>query len=327
MNYIIILNYNNWEDTIECLESVFKLKDIKYKVIVCDNNSTDNSLSYIEEWALGTMKVNCKSQNKKINDLVHPFEKKPIPYLKLSRSKISNIGSAQTEQLILIQTEQNLGYSFGNNVGIKYAIEQEDCKYIWILNNDTVVEPLSLKYLVDTMNENPFIGICGVKTYFYYNPDKIQCKSGFYYNKWLAYPFEAKNIDNVSYVNGASMLVKKEFIQDVGLLCEDYFLYYEEIDWVLRGKNKYQLGYSEKSIIYHKEGGSINKNEKKSLLSDFYAIRNRILITKKFYKYCLPTVYLGIVMAIINRLRRKQYTRAWIFIKIMFSFGNNKYKK
>lgn len=90
----------------------------------------------------------------------------------------------------------------------------------------------------------------------------------------------------------------------------------------------YKLGYFKNSIIYHKEGGTINKEckKEKSLLSDFYSVRNRILVTEKFYKYCLPTVYLGIIITMINRIKRKQYKRIYLFIKLMITFGNYKYK-
>lgn len=326
MVYIVVLNYKNWKDTIECLESLFKLEKEKFKIIVCDNNSLDGSLEYIEEWAKGDLIIDFNEMDS-LKSIVYPFIKKPISYKKIDKYDINNNFDLIKENLILIQNDENKGYSAGNNIGIKYALNQEDCEYIWVLNNDTIVDRLSLYYLVDFMKKNLSVGICGAKTYFYYEPYKIQCEGGFYYNKWLAYPFKRKySKKNLSYINGASMFVRKNFILDVGLLSEDYFLYYEEIDWVLRGKNKYEIGYCSKSKIYHKEGGSINKNEKKSLLSDFYAIRNRIVVTRKFYKYCLPTVYIGILIAVINRIRRKQYKRAWMFLKIMLLFGNCKYK-
>lgn len=327
MIYIIVLNYNNWKDTIECLESLFKLKRISFKIIVCDNKSTNDSMENIKKWADGSLKIKFNITNPLFKDIIYPLEKKPLSYISLRKKDLFNNINIMDKKLILIENDENKGYSAGNNVGIQYALKQNDCKYVWILNNDTIVDNLSLFFLTQKMEKNPFIGICGTKTLFYYEPNKIQCEAGFYYNKWLAYPFKKKyTVYNLSYINGASMLVSKDFLNNIGLLCEDYFLYYEEIDWAIRAKQHYQLGYSPQSIIYHKEGGSINKDKKKSLLSDFYAIRNRILVTKKFYKYCLPTVYLGIGVAIINRIRRKQYKRAWMFIKILCLFGKCEYK-
>ena len=328
MVYIIILVYNNWQDTIECLESVLKLKNINYKIIVVDNNSPDNSLEYIKKWAEGEIKVSCNSKDIKLKNLVYPLEKKPIKYRVFSKEKIV---TDIKEKLIFIQSNENRGYAAGNNIGIRCALQDNNCEFIWILNNDVIVEPDSLENMIITMRKDKSLGMCGSKTYYYYFTNKIQCKGGFDYNKWLGCQVKIKepfNIKNLKYINGASILVHRNFIERIGLLSEEYFLYYEEIDWAIRGGFLYKLGYSENSIIYHKEGGTINKGYKKekSLLSDFYSIRNRILITKKFYKYCLPTVYLGIIIAIINRIKRKQYKRIYIFIKLMITFGNYKYK-
>lgn len=329
MIYIIILVYNNWKDTIECLESVFKLKGCNYRIVVVDNNSPNNALEYIKKWAEG--KILLDNKKIKFKQLVFPVEIKPIKYEFFTHNDIKDnkLINVQKEKLVLIQTGENKGYSAGNNIGIKYALQDNDCKYVWILNNDVIVEPFALKNMVKMMEENFQIGICGSRTYSYYLPNILQCKGGFNYNKWLGCQYKIRepfNIKHLKYVNGSSMLVRKEFIEKIGFLNESYFLYYEEIDWAVRGKKYYKLGYCEDSIIYHKEGASINKgNQKRSLLSDFYSIRNRILITKRYYKYCLPTVYFGILVAIFNRIRRKEYKRAWIFLKIMFKVGKIKY--
>lgn len=325
MIYIIVLNYNNWEDTIECLESIYKIENPKYRVIVCDNNSTDNSLLYIKEWAEGKFHLTPKSNDFRIKKRLYPLKEKPIKYKFISRDD-DYIGD---ESLILIDNKENRGYAAGNNIGIKYAMNHKDCQFLWILNNDTVVDNNALMALLLEMEKNKKIGICGSKTYYYYFPDKLQCKSGYGYNKWIACPYSIKepfNIDKLAFVNGASMFVRRSFIENIGLMNEEYFLYFEELDWAIRGKDKYVLGYSKDSIIYHKEGATTNKGLKeKSLLSDFFGVRNRIIATKNFYKYCLPTVYLGIFIVIFNRIKRKQYKRIWIFIKLMLSFGKYKY--
>lgn len=92
--YIIILNWNGLKDTLECLESVFKLDYLNFEVIVVDNGSTDDSVNVIL---------------------------KTYP------------------QVRLIENRENLGYTGGNNIGMRYAIER-DADYIWLLNNDTIVE-------------------------------------------------------------------------------------------------------------------------------------------------------------------------------------------
>jgi len=80
-------------------------------------------------------------------------------------------------------------------------------------------------------------------------------------------------------------MVTRRFVEEVGLMSEDYFLYFEELDWVLRGTKRFTLGYADDSILYHKEGGTIgSKSEKRaSNLSLFYLTRNRLLFTRKFF--------------------------------------------
>ena len=96
--YIIVLNYNAYKDTIECLESIQNIDSKFYKIILVDNASTDSSLIKIKKW--------------------------------ISNSSYNNID--------IIKSDFNGGYASGNNLGIKYALKRHDCIYIWILNNDTM---------------------------------------------------------------------------------------------------------------------------------------------------------------------------------------------
>ena len=74
--YIIILNYNGWENTIECLESVLKIDYSNFQIIICDNNSTDNSFEKIIEWSEGYRVV----EKTLYKNIIYPLEIKPIDY-------------------------------------------------------------------------------------------------------------------------------------------------------------------------------------------------------------------------------------------------------
>jgi GT2 family glycosyltransferase len=114
-------------------------------------------------------------------------------------------------------------------------------------------------------------------------------------------------------------------VREVGLLAEEYFLYYEEPDWAERGRRmgNWELGYAWKARVYHKEGastgGGTHRRKTVSQLSDFYFVRSRILFTRKFQPYCLPTVYAGLLIAIANRLWHGQPDRALMIVKTMLS--------
>lgn len=320
--YIIILNWNGWKDTIECLESVFRNRYSNYQVIVCDNNSSDDSLNKIKEWADG--KVNAPiSPQQEIAKYTYPAIQKPISYAEynFTNDSFEEIEMENGQTLILIQNMKNLGFAGGNNIGIRYALKKQDFSYIWLLNNDTVIADDALEELVLCMERNSDIGICGSVLRYYYHPQDIQGIGGCYY-KFLGVSRHIKKVNELNkmdYVIGASMMISCEVIKKVGLLSEDYFLYFEELDLATRCKKYFKLACALNSVVYHKEGASIGTGEEgkqRSELADYYIIRNRIVFTKKFFPYYLFFVYIALLGAIINRIRRKQYKRMKMIIKI-----------
>ena len=279
MVYIIILNFNNPDITIECLESIERLSFDDYRVILVDNASTDNSVDIFN----------------KILQVKH--------------------------NIIFLTTKENRGYAAGNNVALRYALKQKDMEYCWILNNDTLVDDNALTRLFEFMESHQDVGICGSKLVYDWDRSKIQGYGG-YFNPFFATSrpcTDIKSINHIDYVIGASVFVRREFLQDIGLMCEDYFLYCEEIDWAERAKGKYKIACVPESIVYHKEGASTGGRsvENRTMLSDYYQLRSRLLFTKKFYKKYLPIVYFTMICAIFNRIKRWQFKRIWMIIKVM----------
>lgn len=118
------------------------------------------------------------------------------------------------------------------------------------------------------------------------------------------------------------MLVSRDFLREVGLLSEDYFLYFEELDWAVRAKGKFELAYAPQSIVYHKEGGSAGARSteaEKSWVADYHFIRNRIVFTRKFLPAMLPTVYFALFIALLRRARRGRWDRVRMIAKLCWS--------
>ena len=332
--YVLILNWQGWRDTIECLESVFRNDYPNYRVIVCDNGSGDGSLSNIAAWAQG--RLDCAvSMSNPLRRHSFPPTAKPLPHVVYNKTQAERGGEGACEnaRLVLIQTGANLGFSGGNNVGLRYALARNDFGYIWLLNNDTVIDPGALSALVERMRNDQRSGMCGSTLLYYDDPDKAQALCGATYNKWLGtsrligsftrakQKIDAARIEKkLAFVCGASILVTKAFLQDVGLLGEDYFLYYEELDLALRARGRYTPAYAVQSVVYHKEGASIGGDNRrinnKSLAADFYNIRNRLVVARKFYPYTLPTVYLGLMVTVLRRVARKQWSRIPMILKV-----------
>lgn len=240
--YIIILNWNGREDTVECLESCRKLDYSPYEIVVVDNGSVDGSESYI-------------------------------------RSRFPGIR--------FIQTGANLGYAGGNNAGIRFALaEGADC--VWLLNNDTVVDPGALSALMEIAETDPAAGMVGSKILSYSQPSVLLYAGG---HIDLA-AGDSEHIGRgcvddgrfdlsleTGYITGCSLLVKRSVIEEVGLMNENYFLYFEETDWCVRAKRGgYKLVYAPGSVVYHKESVSVKKIKG---IMHYYLTRNRLFFIRQ----------------------------------------------
>jgi len=323
---IVILNWNRWGDTIECLESVFRLDDADFQVVLCDNDSTDGSWEAIRAWADGERP--CVRAGNQLRDLTFPPAPKPIRYSEFGYDDIDRMADATNEDapLILIRTGANRGFAGGNNAGLRYAMKRRDAEFVWLLNNDTAVRADALTRMVEAMRKNPSAGICGSKILSYFEPDQVRSLGGCRFNKWLgisrhigaktaaSLPVDKfDTLRQMAYVTGTSMLVSRPFLRDVGLLDERYFLYYEEIDWVVRARRRYSLEFAPDSVVYHKEGASTGTT--RSSIADFHIVRSRIAFTRRHYPYALPTVYLGLVCMLFNRMRRNQWDRVAMILR------------
>lgn len=220
--YIILVNYNGYNDTIECINSIKKIKNINYKIIVVDNASTDNS--------------------------VHLFRKNEV-----------------CKDCIIIESKSNLGFAGGNNLGIQLALDN-GARYILLINNDTLVNPNFLYYMVTTFERDEKIGVVGCKINYYPETNKIWFGGGYInWFKFLGEHIGMREEDNgnydkqreIDFMTGCCMLIKREVFENVGLLSHEYFMYFEDVDFCVKVRNSgYKIWYNPKAVIYHKVGYS-----------------------------------------------------------------------
>lgn len=333
MTYVVILNWNGWRDTVACLESALRCRGLPFQLVVCDNASTDGSLDRLLAWARGSEAGPPPDGAPDVAALAAPGSK-PVPHALLSRAEAERGGGTACDgaRVVFVQTGANLGYAGGCNVGLRYALARGDCAYAWLLNNDTVVAPDALAALVRRVAAEPNAGQCGSRVLYHDEPDVVQSWGGARYNRWLATmrrigdgapateaPDVARVERDTDYVCGASVLVTRAFLDRVGLMADDYFLYFEELDWAIRGR-AFRRVYAHDSVVYHREGRSIGSSRdwrQKSALSDYYGLRNRLRFTRRFFPHAAPTVYCGVVGAALNRLRRRQFGRAAMILRIL----------
>lgn len=239
---IITVNYNQTQVTEELLDSIKKYNthdDVE--IIVVDNGS-------------------------KLN---------PIP-----------IWAAKYQDIIFIRSEINLGFAGGNNVGINSATGE----FLFLVNNDTEFTSKLIETLVQTLLENSQIGIISPKILYFNQPTVLQYVGYTKMNYYTARnscigQFEIDNgqydsiIGNTSFAHGAAMMVTRKVINKVGLMAENFFLYYEELDWCDQIKKAgFEVWINTNAYIYHKESISVGKN---SALKEYYMNRNRILYIRR----------------------------------------------
>jgi hypothetical protein len=322
--YIIILNYKGWKDTIECLESALKIDYENFQIIVVDNNSPDNSLEKLISWAKGDLSLDFLDKVR-LKKFIFPLEKKPLSFIFYKQNEaihgnLKDKESANKKSIIFIQAEQNLGFASGNNIGIKYAFKKNDFDYLWLLNNDTVLPPKTLKNWLLFLSKDKTIQLSGCVNYHYWSPNNIVGICG-NYSDWQVRSWHIRSESTFKKSNpanfypiGSSMICAKSFIDKVGFLDESYFLYFEELDWVERAKKRQiKIGFTFANFIYHKEGASIGIPSKKNFnpLSVFYLARSHRKFVKK-HKSLLKRIWFYIlysVRIVRHFLLYKEYAR------------------
>jgi len=289
---IIILNWNGWRDTIECLESLYRITYPNYDVIVVDNGSKDDSIQKIKEYASGKIKANSKffkfnPNNKPIK--VFEIDEDEAKQGKFDRPLYEKLDPDR--RMILIKNKDNYGFAGGNNIGMKFALSVLNPDYVLLLNNDTVVDRHFLDELVKVAESDKKIGIVGPKVYYYnYNGrSDVIVFTGVNLLLWKGgekcYGF--RKIDNgqwdmlmeVDKIEGSCMLIKKEVLQNVGFFDDSFFAYWEETDLCFRSKKAgYKLVYVPSAKVWHKVDESLSKS---SWFRVYLLSRNKIFFYRK----------------------------------------------
>ncbi len=315
---VIVLNWNGWLDTVECLESLLRSDYGNFNIIVCDNDSVDGSFQRLMEWADGSLTINTTTDDANGAWSYHPVPK-PIRAVVYDLTTDTHAPFLNSDtKIIFIQTGSNLGYAGGNNAGIRYAQKYSDAKYLWILNNDTVVDPEAMRWMVEYASRDHRIGNIGATLLQYYNPDTVQALAGgtlfpmigldSQFGRGRSRPMTPELTKPLEHIVGASMFVRVEALRDVGLLEESYFLYREETAWCIKFRQRnWKLCYCPKAIVWHKEGRSTGF---KSELHDYYSVRNMLFLVKEYYPKSLPTTLMyWACIAVLPKLLRLQFRR------------------
>lgn len=256
--YTVILNWNGLADTVECIRSCQRLAYRHNTLLVVDNGSTDGSAARLRE--------------------LFP-------------------------DLQIIETGANLGYAAGNNVGIEMALAH-GAEFIWLLNNDTTVDPAALGELVAALQTRPQAGIAGSKILYSSRPDvlwfaggEVSARWGYARHRGHDKPDVGQHdiVERCEFVTGCSLLIRSNVVAQIGLMPEDYFLYWEDVDWNASAATAgWELLYVPTSRVWHKVSNSskdaVGRINTKPCR---YEMRNRIVFHRRHRPWRLAMVLLG----------------------------------
>lgn len=223
--------------------------------------------------------------------------------------------------IIFIQNKKNLGFSGGNNIGIKKALDN-GCDYVFILNPDTILAKVAVASLVAACDQEN-IGIAGPKILFSDRKTIWYAGGTFNLNNVLGGHRGVDEIDQgqyeraemTDYISGGAMFVRRDVFKKIGLFDEKYFLYYEDSDFCFRAKKAgFKIMYVPQAVIYHKNAQSTGLG---SPLQDYYITRNRMLFASKF----LPIRTRFALMREALRNLKNPMRRMAFFDYLMGNFG------
>lgn len=282
---IVLVNYNGEKFQNECIRSIKEMEYTNYEIILVDNGSRDKSVELV----------------KKEFDDIH-----------------------------IIETGENCGVAKGNNIGIKKSMEL-GCEYILLLNNDTEVDKFMLTHMMKKASKEVMV-TC--KMYYFSPNNVIWCAGGkINWKDALTEHFGEGEIDKgqcdeskfVEYTPTCCLLIHKSIFESVGIMDENYFMYYDDTDFVVRANSKgYKIWYESSAKLWHKvsssSGGAVSK------ISTYFLIRNRLYFINKFYnnKFKITITYYFAVLKKLAKYILVNRELAPIVIKAVSDCKNNR---
>jgi GT2 family glycosyltransferase len=264
--FVIILNWNGFDVTCDCLRSLASVDYSNMQVVVVDNGSTDCSADRLQQ-QFGWIRV--------------------------------------------IRNSVNLGFTGGNNCGIRAALDAE-ADYILLLNNDTVVAKNFLLELIEAAEADRTVGLLNPKILYFEPADRIWYGGGsFSFWKGIASHRGHRALDqgaydvrtHVTFITGCAFLIKAETVRKVGMLDDMFFYTCEDTDWSIRClRAGYKALYVPSATVWHKESIDIKRNAGKAF-RDFYNVRNSILLARKHARiYHWPSFLLCFTSMVAYRI-------------------------
>jgi len=290
---VVVVTFNSADVILDCLESLLASEGVALRIAVVDNGSTDGTLALLRGWACGDWPYAAPA------DL--PFHlaaaPKPVPLHAAVPPPVAG------HTVTLIETGVNGGFAAGVNRGLAALAAMQEIDRFWVLNPDSAVPPVTARALATEPSPNGGFALMGGRVIYLDTPDQIQIDGGTinwrtgvtsninqYADPIITPPPDPARMD---FISGASMVASRAFYETAGPMPEDYFLYYEEVDWALR-RGAFPLAYCKDAIVYHRAGtaiGSAASGRPASPFSIYFKHRGRMRFLKRFCPRSLLTAH------------------------------------
>lgn len=289
---VVIVTFNATDIIFDCLESLLAATHVRLHIVIVDNGSTDGTAEALGQWAQGHADYVAAA------DLPIPVAASAKPVDLSVRDPEANRPTGHC--LTLLETGVNLGFAGGVNAGLGHLAAFRDIDRFWILNPDSVTPPTTPSALACKAVGPRGFSLMGGRVIYLETPDKIQIdggiidwRTGVTHNKNQYLP-PAKTPgpapETLDFIMGGSMVASRAFIEAAGPMAEDYFLYYEEVDWAQRRKGL-PLAWCQGAEIYHRAGSTIGSpapGRPASAFSLYFKHRGRLRFLRRFRPWSLP---------------------------------------
>ena len=287
---IIILNWNGWKDTLQCLQSIYRTTYDAFRVVLVDNGSSDESIAKFREYCRGEVEIGplvissgTQARQRHLLEITRSNAETSSDSIKTA------VGSLSRDDLVLIMNESNYGFSKGCNIGMRFSLSVLDVDYILLLNNDTIVASDFLDELVKVGDSDKRIGILGPKIlyYDYRGRNDVIWFAGGVIKPWREQFFCHVGVEEIDvgqfdsggdteWFSGAAMLIKKELAK-TALLNPVYKFGMEDVEYCLKARKLgYRVVYVPSAKIWHKVSVSwrkLGRRVGRDITSHFYLIR------------------------------------------------------
>ena len=288
---VVVVAFNSADVILDCVETLLASTGVRLRLVVVDNASADETVTLLRDWAAG------RHAHVPGADIPFAVAARPKP---LALAEIEPGQALPDADLVLIHAGVNGGFAAGVNRGLEALASDPGIAHFWIVNPDSVSPPgTAAAFAAHAATCGPY-SLMGGRVCYTDPPDRIQIDGG-RINRWTGVSGNvhlgashaatpAPDPATFGFITGASMVASRAFYAAVGGMVEDYFLYYEEVDWAQR-RGDLPFAYAPGALVYHRAGtaiGSPTLGRFASPFSLYFKHRGRMRFVRRFNPLGLP---------------------------------------